>query len=62
MEDRTSTMAEAANEYAWNVGRDRPDVEWICSPYDTFHKNPFYEGEPGPHPDDPPHDWLMDEI
>ena len=55
-------MAEAANEYVWNVGRDRPDVEWILSPYDTWHKNPYYTGEPGRHPEDPPDDWLMNEI
>ena len=57
MEDRVATMGEAANEHVWNVGRDRPDVEWILSPYDTWHKNPYYTGEPGRHPEDPPDDW-----
>jgi hypothetical protein len=57
MEDRLATMGEAANEYAWNVGRDRPDVEWILSDYDTWHKNPYYTGAQGRHPDDPPDDW-----
>jgi hypothetical protein len=31
-------------------------VEYILSPYDTWHRNPFYTGEPGPHPEDTPYD------
>lgn len=56
-DDRPATESEAANEYVINVGRDRPDVEWISSPYDSWHRNPFYTGEPGRHPEDPPEDW-----
>jgi hypothetical protein len=51
-DDRPSTHAEAMREYAWNVGRERRDLEWISTPYDTWERNPFYDGEPGPHPED----------
>ena len=61
MDDRVATMAEAAQEYVWNVGAEMRDVEWISSPYDSWHKNPFYDGPPGPHPEDPPQDWMSDE-
>lgn len=57
MDERFATMQEAADEYVWNVGRERPDVEWISSPYDSWHKNPFYTGMPGRHPED----WPVEE-
>ena len=57
-DNRLASMADAVREYTWNVGRDRPDVEWILSDYDTWYKNPYYTGEPGPHPEDPPEDWM----
>jgi hypothetical protein len=45
-------MQDAIREYIWNVGRDRPDQQWILSDYDTWHKNPFYIGPAQPHPED----------
>jgi hypothetical protein len=57
MDDRRATMDDAVREYARNAGAARPDVEWILSSYDTWHKNPYYTGEPGRHPEDPPEDW-----
>jgi hypothetical protein len=50
--DHPATPAEAMREYAWNVGRENPDREWICTQYDTWERNPFYTGKPGPHPED----------
>jgi hypothetical protein len=29
-----------------------PDQEWVLTDRDVWHKNPFYTGEPGPHPED----------
>jgi hypothetical protein len=50
--DRPATPSEAMREYTWNVGRDRPDRAWICTPYDTWEPNPFYTGDPVAHPED----------
>ena len=52
-----ATMAEAATEYAINVGRDLAESgdttrAWVLSPYDTWESNPFYVGPPVPHPED----------
>ena len=33
-------------------GAARPDVAWICTDRDVWHANPFYKGEPVPHPED----------
>ena len=49
-----ATPAEASREYAANAGADRPDVEWILSHFDHWEKNPYYTGQPGPHPEDWP--------
>lgn len=50
-EDRTATMREAVQEYTYNVGRMKPESAWILSPFDTWHKNPFYRGPQIPHPE-----------
>jgi len=47
-----STMTDAAREFARNVGHDMADcgdrsIEWILSPYDTWERNPFYDGVSG---------------
>lgn len=55
-EDRLATPAEACREHAENVGRDHADVAWILSPFDTWHRNPFYRGAPVPHPEDDHYD------
>ena len=46
-----ATPSEAAREYAWNVGADNPHRAWILTDYDSWEKNPFYHGEPVPHPE-----------
>ncbi len=47
-----ATISEAVYEFTENVGRDNPDQAWILSNYDTWHSNPFYRGEPVPHPEE----------
>jgi hypothetical protein len=48
----------AIGQYADAYGEERPDVEYILSPYDTWLRNPWYTGVPGPHPDfDEPEDY-----
>lgn len=46
-----ATEAEADHEYAHEVGRDNPDSAWILSDRDVWYPNPFYRGEPQPHPE-----------
>jgi len=41
----------ALHQYAEAYGEERPNVEYILSPYDTWLRNPYYTGAPGPHPD-----------
>lgn len=47
-----ATIGQAVAEYALNVGYEDQDREWILSPYDSWERNPFYQGPPGPHPED----------
>lgn len=42
----------ACREFAHNVGAEKPDVEWLLTDFDTWERNPYYQGEPGPHPED----------
>lgn len=57
-----ATEAESVAEYARNVGAEHPDQEWICSPFDTWERNPFYTGKPGPHPEADNYDEQADAI
>lgn len=45
-------MSCAFGQYAAAYGAEDPAREWILSPYDTWHKNPFFTGTPGRHPED----------
>ena len=51
-EDRPATYGESIKEYANNAGMLDPDQAWILTPFDTWEKNPFYQGKPVPHPED----------
>lgn len=55
--DHVATYSEAFKEYARNAGHERPDSEWILTPWDTWEKNPWYSGKPGPHPEAHPDDY-----
>lgn len=46
-----ATMRDAAREYAYTVGRDKPFVQWILSDYDSWEPNPFYVGPDQGHPE-----------
>jgi len=52
--DSVATPAEAMKEYAAAIGGEYPDQEWILTSWDTWEKNPHYQGAPGPHPEE---DW-----
>lgn len=51
-EDQPATIEDAVREYVYNVGRENKDRAWILSPFDSWHKNPFYTGPKVPHPED----------
>lgn len=46
-----ATDGEADREFAHNAGHDNPDCAWILSNRDVWYPNPFYRGEPQPHPE-----------
>lgn len=39
-------------------GAANPNVAWIYTDRDAVHANPFYKGEPVPHPNDFESDYL----
>ena len=47
-----SFQEEAVSEWVWAYGSEHPDRAWILSDYDTWHKNPFYQGAERRHPED----------
>ncbi len=47
-----ATPTEACREFARNVGHEFPDRPWILTDYDTWERNPFYQGPPARHPED----------
>lgn len=46
-----ATDQESCVEYARNVGAEDQEREWIITPFDSWERNPFYTGKPGPHPE-----------
>ena len=46
-----ATMSEAVDEWRYAVGQDRTDQQWILSDYDSWERNPFYQGPDQPHPE-----------
>ena len=55
-------LSEALDQYASAYGAEAPDREWICTPYDTWERNPFFTGTPsGRHPEDDEREWEGEE-
>ena len=46
-----ATYGEAFKEYARNAGAEDPDRAWILTPWDTWERNPAYQGPPVMHPE-----------
>ena len=46
------TLAEIVEHDVRFRGERNPKQAWIGTNYDTWHPNPFYDGEPVPHPED----------
>jgi hypothetical protein len=51
-----SFMQEAVREWVWNVGQESSDSQWILSAYDTWERNPHYNGPDQGHPEDQQYD------
>ena len=47
-----SWMQEAVRQWVWDKGQDVPDQQWLCSPYDSWERNPHYTGPDQGHPED----------
>ena len=58
-----ATEQEAVREWAWNVGYEDcyKDRMWICSNYDTWERNPHYQGPEQIHPELECEDWSSEE-
>jgi len=50
-----ATDADWDRAEARDLGERNVEVEWVLTDRDVWHKNPFYTGEPGRHPED---DWC----
>lgn len=46
-----ATNNDALNEFAYNVGKERPHVAWLLHDADVWVPNPFYQGVPVAHPE-----------
>jgi hypothetical protein len=44
-------LSEAIFEYASNHGAEDTESAWILSPFDSWERNPHYEGPEVPHPE-----------
>ena len=51
-----SYETQAVRQWAWEVGQDRTDCAWLCSPYDSWEPNPHYSGPAARHPEDESYD------
>lgn len=51
-EDHLATPSEACSEFARNFGAEWPDRAWLLTDFDTWERNPHYQGPPVPHPED----------
>lgn len=49
--DNLATDSDACREYASHVGFGDPETAWICTPHDTWERNPSYIGPLIPHPE-----------
>ena len=58
MFDDTERNDELATDADWDRldaqqrSEENPDKEYVLTDRDVWHRNPFYTGAPGPHPDD----------
>ena len=47
-----SYIQQAIREWAWIVGAERLDQQWLLTDYDSWEPNPHYRGPDQGHPED----------
>jgi hypothetical protein len=47
-----SSESEWDRAEARELGRERPDLAWVCTDRDVWHRNPYYQGPSVPHPEE----------
>lgn len=57
-----SSPAESMKVWAWEVGQDHTDKEYLLHDFDVWMKNPHFTGRPGPHPEDDPSQWAAENF
>ncbi len=55
-----ATEQEAAREEAQNVGMDHPERPWILTQFDSWERNPAYQGPPTDHPEFEAYEMMAD--
>lgn len=50
--DHIATPQEACQEFARNFGQQHQNWAWVLTDFDTWERNPYYQGPPQPHPED----------
>lgn len=55
------TTAEIVSFETGIKGSENSNKAWILSNYDTWERNPYYVGEPVPHPEDSPYCATVEE-
>lgn len=55
-----SFMQEAVRQWAWVYGEEHPEQAWLLSDYDTWERNPHYNGPEQRHPEDYDYDEEVD--
>lgn len=46
-----ANASDAMREFAFNIGDQVPNRQWILTDYDVWVINPHYNGPPQPHPE-----------
>lgn len=52
--EESYSIQDAVRQWVWVYGQEERNLgsQWIASPYDTWERNPHYQGEPQPHPEE----------
>jgi hypothetical protein len=45
------TLPQEFRDWAWAVGEDSPNRQWLLSDFDVYVENPHYQGEPQEYPE-----------
>ena len=57
-----SYMQEAIRQWAYMVGINRQDQQWLLSDYDSWERNPHYTGPDQGHPEEACYDYFEEVV